>query len=163
VQALSDFWKQVSDWRKRGRIPEDFSGRKRGYQSFVELLREIDSNPTDSDRLDALKAMFLAVNRPDESEGSQILAYQLFQTAKKLSSGDLLVTQRAQSCEAEQDTRLHRTGLRRSLTSWYGATALIEQHERVLVQNGLSPALRVNAVRLTDFGSAFCRNLQTFR
>ena len=95
IEALGDLCREIAAWKKDGRIPEDFSGRKWGYQSWVELLREIDSNPVDSDRLKALMAMFLAANNPGAGEAEQILAYQLFQVAKKLSSGDLLVLKAA--------------------------------------------------------------------
>jgi hypothetical protein len=72
IEALSDLWKEVSAWRKTGRIPEDFSGSESGYQTWVELLVEIDSNPIDADRLRALKAMFLAANRVNATDGEHI-------------------------------------------------------------------------------------------
>jgi hypothetical protein len=53
---------EVSEWRKAGRIPVGFSGRAPDYQTWVELLQEIDTNPVDTDRLKAMKAMFLAAN-----------------------------------------------------------------------------------------------------
>ena len=167
VQALNDLWKQVSEWRKAGRIPEDFSGRKRGYQSWVELLREIDSNPTDSDRLDAVKAMFLAVNRPDANDGSQILAYQLFQISKRLTGGDLLVLKAAHGTEGAGHESAQNWLAKVANFQGHGVSALVEQHERVLVENGLlSPRfdqnLRVNGARLTDLGQAFCRDLQNY-
>ncbi len=91
IEALSDFGREVSAWRNAGRIPEDFSGRPPGYQTWVELLIEKDSNPTDAERLKALKAMFLAANRIDGTEGESVVAYQLFQVAKKLNAGELLL------------------------------------------------------------------------
>lgn len=62
AEALTDFGKEVSDWIKDAKIPDDLSGRPSGYQTWVELLQEIDSNPVDADRLKAMKAMFLAAN-----------------------------------------------------------------------------------------------------
>ena len=41
AEALSDLGKEVSAWVRSEKIPEDFSGRKWGYQSWVELLQEI--------------------------------------------------------------------------------------------------------------------------
>jgi len=169
VEALTDFGKEVSDWIKSGRIPQDFAGRPTGYQAWVELLQEIDSNPIDADRLKALKAMFLSTNRPDADSGAQILAYQLFQIAKRLSSGDLLVLRAAKSCDGGtgHETAQNWLGKVASFMG-HGVLALVEQHEKVLVENGLlSPRydgnLRVNAVRLTDLGSAFCRNLESYK
>src|SRR5271157_2486664 len=91
VEALTDFGQEVSKWVKEGRIPEDFSGRPSGYQTWVELLQEIDSNPVDADRLKAMKAMFLAANQITASDGESILAYQLFQIARQLKSGQLML------------------------------------------------------------------------
>ena len=85
VEALTDFGKEVSDWIRTGKIPEDFSGRPSGYQTWVELLQEIDSNPVDADRLKAMKAMFLAANEIKATDGQSVLAYQLFQIAKSLT------------------------------------------------------------------------------
>src|SRR5437879_6192634 len=56
VEALTDFGREVSEWTKERKIPEDFSGRPSGYQTWVELLQEIDSNPADADRLNAMSA-----------------------------------------------------------------------------------------------------------
>jgi hypothetical protein len=55
VEALTDFGRELSEWIKAGRLPEDFSGRPFGYQTWVEVLQEIDSNPVDGDRLRAVK------------------------------------------------------------------------------------------------------------
>ena len=89
IEGLTDLTKEISAWRRAGRIPEDFSGRPAGYQTWVDLLREIDSNPVDAERLKALKAMFLAANQINATDGESIVAYQLFQIAKMLNSGEL--------------------------------------------------------------------------
>ncbi len=91
LEALRDLSREILAWRKAGKIPEDFSGRASGYQTWVELLQEIDSNPVDADRLKAMKAMFLAANKINATDGDSIAAYHLFQIAKKLNSGELLL------------------------------------------------------------------------
>src|SRR5579863_761802 len=91
IEALTDLGREVSAWRKAGRIPEDFSGRASGYQTWVDLLREVDSDPVDADRLKAMKAMFFAANEVNATDGESIIAYQLFHVAKKLNSGELLL------------------------------------------------------------------------
>jgi len=169
IEALTDFGREVSEWRKAGRIPEDFSGRAPGYQSWVELLVEIDSNPVDTDRLKAMKAMFLAANQINATDGQSILAYQLFGIAKKLSSGDLLVLNETRQVHGGPDTA--RNWLAKvSNTLGHGLTALVELHERVLIDNGLihpriDQNMRVNLEngRLTDLGLAFCRNIDQYQ
>jgi hypothetical protein len=91
IEALTDLGKEISAWRKAGIIPEDFSGRPLGYQTWVDLLREIDSDPVDADRLKAMKAMFLAANKVKASDGESVVAYQLFRIARELNSGELLL------------------------------------------------------------------------
>lgn len=192
MQVLSDFWKEVSAWRKVGRIPEDFSGRASGYQTWVELLVEIDSNPVDAERLKAMKAMFLAATRVNASDAQSILAYQLFQIAKRLDSGDLLLLKAVFDAYGAGDMG---EGRDRTLREWatsmsrrlgHQLLSLILRHERVLVdQELIHPRPKVIAGmdvfpprsaqeldtvvyechtgRLTDLGIEFCRNLENYK
>jgi hypothetical protein len=169
VEALTDFGKEVSEWIKEGRIPENFSGRPSGYQTWVELLQEIDSNPTDADRLKAMKAMFLAANQVNATDGQSILAYQLFGIAKKLSSGELMVLKAAIDIRGSNLESAQSWLAKVSNVLGHALTALVAVHERVLVDNGLfSPrfekGLHVDVVngRLTDLGRAFCRNIEQY-
>lgn len=178
VEALTDFGKQVSEWVKRGQIPEDFSGRPSGYQTWVDLLQEIDSNPTDHERLKAMKAMFLAANSISASDGESILAYQLFQIAKNLDSGPLLLLKAVYSSYqvyskglrtgGSIDTRQWRTQMAHSLG--HQLSALVGRDERKLVEYGLiAPWIRTDELqvplmdgRMTDLGIKFCMNLESY-
>ena len=168
VEALTDFGKEVSEWFKRGLFPEDFSRRSSGYQTWVELLKEIDSNPVDAERLKAMKAMFLAANLINATDGQSILAYQLFGIARKLTSGDLLVLRAARQVHGGPESAQVWLG-KVANAMGHGLTALIELHERVLVDYGLltqrfDQGFKVNLIngRLTDLGAAFCRNLDQY-
>jgi hypothetical protein len=139
-------------------------------------LAEIDSDPTDEDRLDALKAMFLAANEVNAQDGQRIVAYQLFQIAKQLKSGQLMLLkacyqafrsgnyQRVNPVMAQQWLQKAASNLHHQLS------ALVERDEKVLVENGLlsrrvsadSHVLEDNA-RLTDLGIRFCENLETYQ
>ncbi len=170
IEALTDFGKEVSEWIKVGKIPEDFSGRPAGYQTWVELLQEIDSNPIDADRLKAMKAMFLAANRIGATNGQSVLAYQLFGIAKKLLSGDLLVLKVACTVTGSNVESARNWLAKVSNAVGHSLTALVALNERVLVDNGLlSPRfdqdLKVDAAtsRLTDLGIAFCRNIDQYQ
>jgi hypothetical protein len=192
VEALTDFGKEVSAWIRDDKIPADFSGRPSGYQAWVELLQEIDSNPIDAERLKAMKAMFLAANKVGATDVQSIVAYQLFQIAKKLDSGDLLLLKAIFEAYAAGDTG---GGTDRTLGEWarsisrrlgHQVLSLILRHERVLVeQELLHPRPKVVAGmdvfpprsareletvvfechtgRLTDLGIEFCRNLQNYQ
>lgn len=176
VEAATDFGREVSEWIKERRIPEDFSGRPSGYQTWAELLQEIDSNPIDAERLNAMKAMFLAANRVNATDGESILAYQLFQIAKALKSGQLLLL--ATCYKAFQARQFQSNGLL-GATFWtskmannvgHGLTALLEQDEKILMETGLlnrrqsmDMEVREHNARLTDLGIKFCQNIEAYQ
>jgi hypothetical protein len=176
VEALTDLGREVSDWIKEGKFPEDFSGRPTGYQAWVELLQEIDSNPVDAERLTAMKAMFLAANRIDAKEGESIAAYQLFQIAKNLTSGQLLLLkamhERAMEKGFTPDARLSADGWLDTAAKRLGhqIKGLVERDERVLIQNGLltgrtwsdESGINDGSGRLTLMAFKFCENIQTY-
>jgi len=138
IEALTDLSKEISDWRKAGKFPEDFSGRPAGHQAWVELLQEIDSNPVDADRLKTMKAMFLAANKISATDGESILAYQLFQIAKKLNSGELLLLNAAFEAfkaqfwpdSATPNVSYWRSAMAKKLG--HGLAALVRQQERAV-------------------------------
>lgn len=178
VEALTDLGKEVSNWMKSGKIPEDFSGRPSGYQTWVELLQEIDSNPADVERLKAMKAMFLAANRIEATDGESILGYQLFTIAKNLSSGQLLLL-RAAYGNYMGYVQGPRTGGIISTREWrtmmasnlgHKLSALVARDERKLVEYGLiapwtrpdEESIPLMDARMTDLGIRFCQNLETY-
>ncbi len=180
VEALTDFGREVSEWIKTGRLPEDFSGRPSCYQTWVELLQEIDSNPIDADRLKAMKAMFLAANSINATDGESILAYQLFQIAKRLNSGELLLLNavfRAFKTKSFQSNAL----LSQNVSNWrsvlanslgHGLSSLIRQQERALAEyNLITPIVMSGQLetivgdpsRLSDLGIKFCENIESYQ
>jgi hypothetical protein len=178
IEALSDFSREVSAWREAGTIPEDFAGREWGRQTWVELLTEIDSNPSDSERLKAMKAMFLAANRINVTDGESILAYQLFQIAKNLNSGPLLLLKANYQLYLAY-VRGARTGGSTPTQTWrttmaanvgHKLAALVAQDERKLVEQGLiAPWIRADELevpamdaRMTDLGIKFCENIESY-
>jgi hypothetical protein len=172
VQVLGDFWREVCDWRKTGRIPEDFTGRPFAYQTWVELLKEIDSDPVDAERLKAMKAMFLAASKVGTADGEAIVAYQLFQIAKTLRSGELFLMKasfswcksgsRNEFVDPQQWFQLI------SETMGHNLHALIIKDETVLVDKGLlagrTPTNKIPTLngRLTDLGLRFCKNVEAY-
>jgi hypothetical protein len=84
---------EIKELREKGKIRDDFADEKHkyGFKSWVELLTIIDEETPDADRLEALKAMFYAINKVNASDGERIVSYQLFRTAKRLTSGELLL------------------------------------------------------------------------
>jgi hypothetical protein len=174
-RALEQFAKEIKDFRDKGNIPDDWAEKPKGYQTWVELLRAIDEENPDEERLDALKAMFFAVNRINAADAERIFAYQLFQIAKKLNSNELLVLKAVY--KMFKDGRLLK--IREGLSGWwrivagelkYGAPDLVQLADKALVEyqlftpQGLGSNPESSATgRLTELGMAFCENVQRYQ
>jgi hypothetical protein len=177
IEALADLSREILAWRKAGTIPDDFSGRPSGYQTWVDLLKEIDSNPVDAERLKAMKAMFLAANKVEETDVQSILAYHLFQIAKKLTSGELLLLEAVYQIH-KAGPWPHNNALARDWRamlaekSGHGLSALVQHHEHALtgyglitpfVMSGSLELIRKDNSRLSDLGISFCENIQSYK
>lgn len=173
---FKQFAAEINHFSEKGRINESFGERKYGFQSWVELLTIIDEDTPDEDRLEALKAMFFSINRVNATDADQILGYQLFQVAKRLSSNELLVLKAAWELLGASKFR---DGM--SFNEWAQAVSehlghslisLIEHADKVLVDNLLvtervlpdrSGIQQGRQGRLTDLGLKFCENIERYR
>jgi len=165
--------------RDTGRIPADFADSKFGFQTWVELMTVIDEETPDADRLEALKAMFYAVNRVNTSDKERILAYQLWQIAKSLKSGELMVLRSIyENINRVRSTNYEEWLAYMTSSSGFELRELFELNERRLVEMLLvSPRSQVGADiqygymsginsennRLTKLGVKFCRNIETYK
>ncbi len=171
---LFEQWaKEFKKLREEGRIPDDFANKKYGFQTWVELMSIIDEDSPDADRLEALKAMFLAVNRVNVTDGEQIAAYHLWQITKNLSSGELLVLKTVYD-------NLNFFGSETSYAKWasvvaqrmgHGVLGLVDLYEEKLTKLHLltaryqpdRSAIRAMNGRLTDLGMKLCMNIRTYQ
>ncbi len=165
---------EISDLQAKGKIAEDFADRKYGFKTWVELFTVIDEEAPDEDRLEALKAMFYAANKVNATDGQQIVAYQLFQIAKKLNSNELLVMKAVYALFLKE-SQFRNTDFR----DWAQAVAgrlghsmigLIEVADKPLVDNQLLTgrygdltAISSGNCRLTDLGLDFCKNIERYQ
>ncbi len=167
--------KEVDDLRQKGKLDEKFGEKKYGFQSWVELLTIIDEDRPDEDRLEALKAMFFSINKVNATDAEQILGYQLFQIAKRLTSNELLVLKAVYE--------IHKSGIRicePGFREWAGAVSmhlghsligLIEHADKALIENQLlsgryhpdASGIEQKNWRLTDLGIKFCENIEQYR
>jgi hypothetical protein len=86
-QLFQQVNREIKELRDKGRIPDDFADEKKykyGFRSRAELMKIIDQDPPDADRLEALKAMFYGVNKINATDAERMLSYRLFQIAKGL-------------------------------------------------------------------------------
>jgi hypothetical protein len=178
-EAYKQLGEEVRLLRKAGTLKIDPEGNRVGYQTWVELLTIIDGETPDQERLEALKAMFLAANRMNATDGEHVLAYQLFQIAKRLTSNDLLVLKATYELHLKpDDLRPNNPTMLPGQTSeglWrahvakalgHELTSLVRRADIVLVEEQLlEPAnnFHVRIARLTDLGLVFCRNIETYK
>jgi len=163
------FHAEIKYLKEKGNLADDFEEQPNGFQSWTELLDVIDKETPDQERLDAIKAMFLAVNQVNATDGKRILGYQLFQIAKRLRSNDLLVLKHAYQLSTEPGGHENARdwGVRLAQSLGHNLIDLIEHAEVTLVNNKLLCArsdreTRVPANRVTDLGKAFCEQLQQY-
>jgi len=176
-QAFYQLGKEVKPLRKKGKLAEDFEANKYGYQTWVELLSIIDEDTPDVDRLEALKAMFLACNKVNATDAEHILGYQLFQISRRLSSNELLVMKAV--------FELYKQGpanpLLNTNTSYTRWSEVVAEHlghslkslvqfandslvsHQLLSERGPSNTISLQNGRLTDLGISFCQNIEHYQ
>jgi hypothetical protein len=176
-RVFQQFEREFRCLREKGKIPDNFTDKKYGYKSWVELLTVLDEEVPDEDRLEALNAMFYSINKIGVTDGERIANYQLFQIAKKLTSGQLLLLKVAHERATEKDFKpvanLSTNGWLEMASERLGhkITGLVEQDERVLMKNGLltgrswsdESGINDGNGRLTPLAFKFCENLQTYQ
>jgi hypothetical protein len=173
-RALQQLANEIKELRGKGKLADDFAERKYGFQTWVELIEIIDSDAPDEDRLKALKAMFFAANKLGASEGQQVVAYQLFQIAKRLSSNELLILKSVYE-RFKKETQFHSNDYRQWVQAVAGSIGhsswgLVELADKALVDSCLltpryGPDLSSISSpywRLTDLGRDFCQNVESY-
>jgi|SRR5579859_3674379 len=174
-RALEQFANEIKGFREKGKIPDDWAEKPQGFQTWVELLRVIDEESPDEVRLEALKAMFFTVNRVNATDGQQVVAYQLFQIAKRLNSNELLVMKAVYALflKESQFRNTHFSEWAQAVAGRLGHSVigLIEVADKPLVdsqlltgryQSDLS-AISSGNCRLTDLGLEFCKNIEQYQ
>jgi hypothetical protein len=173
-KAFQQFGTEFKKLREAGKIPDDFAEHRYGFQAWVELMTIIDEESPDADRLDALKAMFYEVNKVGATDGERVAAYHMWQIAKGLSSGEILLL------KAAFELRLAYPGKRGDYGQWESLMAesmghrikgLVAVHEKRLTdllllsgRNYTQPVGgREESARLTDLGIKVCENIKNYQ
>jgi hypothetical protein len=187
-KVFERFAREFKELRDKGRIPDDFAEKRNGYNSWVELLTILDEETPDEERLEALKAMFFAMNKIGTLDAERILNYQLFQIAKQLSSGELLLLkaivtsmQRGVFSLNDQRVTLRLWAMKVAGVMGHGLGFLVLRDSNALEQQGLintkeiDQRVQPNTVsdggnylvdatrgRLTDLGQKFLDNIASY-
>lgn len=173
------FGEEFRRLRDKERIPGDFAEKKYGFQSWVELMTIIDEECPDEERLEALKAAFYAINKIGQGDADVIVEYQLWQIAKELNSGDIILL-RSMYMHVNNRFGDTRPAWLANMTKVSGLVIpeLLERHEKRLtdmllmtgrtavgadLQHGHLSGIDVRNNRLSQLGIRFCKNIETYK
>jgi hypothetical protein len=164
------------------KIPPEFADEKKfkyGFRSWVDLLKTIDDDPPDADLLKALMAMFYGVNRINATDSEKMLSYRLFQIAKRLTSGELLLLKTlwdalSKGLAGDGNRNLEVWAEKIAKSQGHNLTALVMKDQHALMEENLISGYDLSAHptnkvvddrngRLTDLGIAFCKNIDVYR
>lgn len=166
---LAEEWRTL---REAGKIPDNLGETRHGLYTWAELIKIIDEECPDEDRLEALKAMFYAVNKINSSDAEQIQAYQLWQVTKRMNSAELILLKAIKSEENRAPTD-NPTNWENHIarTSGLGILELVAMHEKSLAELRLilprfdysTGAVRRNKAEITTLGRVLCNNIETYQ
>jgi hypothetical protein len=184
-QMFQQVNRTIKELREKGKLAEDFTEQPMGAKTWVELFQIIDDETPDEVRLEAIMAMFVAVNGPNKKDQEKIIDYQLFQAAKRLNSGELFLLKTLYDFYKNSWQATPTYGATLIVEEWaelvakkigHGLSTLVVRDERNLVAEGLlsnyvssSDALphqaqvRTENVRLTPLGIKFCKLIEEYR
>jgi len=161
-KMFQQFASEIKDLREKGKLPEDLSKNKNGYQTWVDLLKIIDDEAPDEDRLEALKAAFYAANKISGSDAERIVAYEVFQITKTLKSNEIMVLRAYLSVSKDKELRQQMTydNFNKTLAQALGHnqiqlvnSAVRSLNEKYLIENHV----------MTSLGRLLCETIHTYR
>ncbi len=172
-RMYKQFAEEIKYLRSASKLSDNFAESKNGFHTWAELMSLIDDECPDADRLEALKAMFYAVNKVNSTDQDKIQAYQLWSLTKQLNSGELFllktVKQEMNFLDGLNDYRNWASHLAQK--TGYSAIGLINLHEKRLTELFLltprtlsdRSGITNSMGRLTDLGLKLCNNIDTYR
>ncbi len=172
AKLFEQFAQEINEFRKKGKIADNFAEQKNGAQTWTELFTIIDQECPDEERLDALKAMFFSVNKINTEDAERVFQYQLFQIVKRLNSNDLLVLKAAyeeHTPRAGQPATINAHTWADEIARHLGHSlrSLVELGDANLVENRLftprsGGGEATTLPRLTDLGLKLCDNIKWY-
>ncbi len=175
-RLLEAFRKEWEDYRKKGRIEDDYESTEQCHSCLQELLDFLDKDLPDEQRFNVLKQIFLVAATEGVSDRDSDLPLQYMQICRKLTAGEVLVLNTAYRIAIKQPNRMSDNMV---VAHWQKVIAkesgltypeLVEVHENGLAEKNLiykrTPTGRPdidryeakvgNHFRLTNFGYAIC-------
>jgi hypothetical protein len=172
-RMYKQFAEEIKCLRGAAKLSDDFAESKNGFYTWAEVMSIIDDECPDADRLEALKAMFYAVNKVNSTDQEKIQAYQLWNLTKQLNSGELFLLR---VIKEEMNILNGVNGYRNwanhlAQKTGYSVIGLIDLQEKRLTELFLltprvyddRSGITNSMGRLTDLGWKLCNNIETYR
>jgi hypothetical protein len=173
-QMYDQIAEELRRLREAGKIPGNLGETKYGLYTWAELMAIIDNECPDPERLEALKAMFFAVNKVNISDGQRMAAYQLWLITKQLNSGELLLLKVVNEERTKPNPNFidyFRWANHMAGASGNGVTGLVDLYEKRLTELCLLTArygpdlsaITSDNARMSDLGIRVCENIKTYQ
>lgn len=88
---LTQLGREIDKYREEGKIKEDYFATHKNRASLYELLKFLDEEVPDEELFTAIKSIFFSGISKGAIQQDEALAYELLQTAKKLSGTEVLI------------------------------------------------------------------------
>ena len=160
---------EIRRLREAGKLPPDLGATKHGLYTWAELMAIIDSECPDADRSEALKAAFYAVNKVGCDD--EVLSYQLWQIAKRLTSGDVVLLKGIfENVNLVTGSSYRKWAEIMAQKSGFQVLELVDLHEKRLTdlhlitprQHSDQSGITGGNGRLTTLGLRVCMDIQTY-
>lgn len=184
---LTQLGREIEQYRKEGKIKEDYFATHKNRASLYELLKFLDEKVPDEELFSAIKSIFFSGVSSSASEQDGVLAYEFLQTAKNLTGTEILILRanlelvhgrKPDSITEEQvkAARSNRAAWRRIIARQMGygdMSSIVAKYEMNLELHGLispradnpsfqSEFLPTQSLRLTEMGLKFCEFITTY-
>lgn len=91
TSMISRFLNEYRDRKNKGEVKSESFLTDKPESSFIDLIKFIGQEIPDEDRIKALKSIFFYGVSKNAIEQDEVLAFEFLQTAKKLSSTEVLI------------------------------------------------------------------------
>jgi len=163
-EVLAD---EIRRLREAGKLPNNLGETKHGLHTWAELMKIIDDDPPDAERLEALKAAFYAVNKINSTDAERNRAYQLWQIAKELKSGDVILLktmfENIQNLDGTPGNQWHQRAAELSGLGLSELVILSEARLRDLQLTKESGAVGGSIPLMTNLGRQVAQNIRSYQ
>ena len=178
---FTKFSSEYKEKIKNGELKNENVATEKPALMFADLLKLIDEGKIDEERFKAIKSIFFYSVSKNATENDETLAYEFLQTAKKLSSTEILILKanfeiaqdkisEAVSKEQMANGKSHRNSWRRIIAQQMGyenLDSIVTKYEGNLESLGLISSRNeedhlqglfesTKKFRLTETGYKFC-------